>query len=137
MKQKERDTSIATLYEGNTGIQALDLLGRKVLLFFFSSRRRHTRWTGDWSSDVCFRSHAPGQKSTPPLLGQAMVEFDHGQASLVFDGATRYGGVEINTVVGTKGTLRSEGDVCNARRVTRSEERRVGKEWRFSVCRGQ
>src|SRR5690348_18055576 len=22
-------------------------------LFFFSSRRRHTRWTGDWSSDVC------------------------------------------------------------------------------------
>src|SRR5438876_6513741 len=23
------------------------------VLFFFSSRRRHTRWTGDWSSDVC------------------------------------------------------------------------------------
>src|SRR6202000_3529855 len=22
-------------------------------VFFFSSRRRHTRWTGDWSSDVC------------------------------------------------------------------------------------
>src|SRR5438876_9567991 len=22
-------------------------------IFFFSSRRRHTRWTGDWSSDVC------------------------------------------------------------------------------------
>src|SRR6266487_5619083 len=21
--------------------------------FFFSSRRRHTIWTGDWSSDVC------------------------------------------------------------------------------------
>src|SRR5690348_13329801 len=21
--------------------------------FFFSRRRRHTRWTGDWSSDVC------------------------------------------------------------------------------------
>src|SRR5690348_17991436 len=28
----------------------LDVL---ILLFFFSSRRRHTRWTGDWSSDVC------------------------------------------------------------------------------------
>src|SRR5690348_12210079 len=26
---------------------------RKRLSFFFSSRRRHTRWTGDWSSDVC------------------------------------------------------------------------------------
>src|SRR5690348_7305661 len=24
-----------------------------VRFFFFSSRRRHTRWTGDWSSDVC------------------------------------------------------------------------------------
>src|SRR6267154_5999802 len=24
-----------------------------VAFFFFSSRRRHTRWTGDWSSDVC------------------------------------------------------------------------------------
>src|SRR6266487_2403213 len=24
-----------------------------VCFFFFSSRRRHTRWTGDWSSDVC------------------------------------------------------------------------------------
>src|SRR5689334_24629163 len=22
--------------------------------FFFSSRRRHTRWNCDWSSDVCF-----------------------------------------------------------------------------------
>src|SRR6266481_6467806 len=24
-----------------------------VLGFFFSSRRRHTRWNCDWSSDVC------------------------------------------------------------------------------------
>src|SRR4051794_41813724 len=24
-----------------------------LIFFFFSSRRRHTRWTGDWSSDVC------------------------------------------------------------------------------------
>src|SRR6266581_6476662 len=24
-----------------------------IMFFFFSSRRRHTRWTGDWSSDVC------------------------------------------------------------------------------------
>src|SRR5690348_18428877 len=23
------------------------------IIFFFSSRRRHTIWTGDWSSDVC------------------------------------------------------------------------------------
>src|SRR5690348_17723091 len=25
----------------------------RMAVFFFSSRRRHTRWTGDWSSDVC------------------------------------------------------------------------------------
>src|SRR6266487_5458002 len=25
----------------------------ECFVFFFSSRRRHTRWTGDWSSDVC------------------------------------------------------------------------------------
>src|SRR3989338_7587759 len=24
-----------------------------IIIFFFSSRRRHTRWIGDWSSDVC------------------------------------------------------------------------------------
>src|SRR5437879_8574505 len=24
-----------------------------ILFFFFSSRRRHTRYIGDWSSDVC------------------------------------------------------------------------------------
>src|SRR5437762_4389291 len=26
---------------------------RVALFFFFSSRRRHTRYIGDWSSDVC------------------------------------------------------------------------------------
>src|SRR6266508_5669433 len=26
---------------------------REVIFFFFSSRRRHTRWPRDWSSDVC------------------------------------------------------------------------------------
>src|SRR6266487_1392059 len=25
----------------------------RVGLIWFSGRRRHTRWTGDWSSDVC------------------------------------------------------------------------------------
>jgi len=29
------------------------LLGGCLLFFFFSSRRRHTRYIGDWSSDVC------------------------------------------------------------------------------------
>src|SRR5437762_1603569 len=28
-------------------------VGKRDLLVFFSSRRRHTRYIGDWSSDVC------------------------------------------------------------------------------------
>src|SRR6267154_6513857 len=31
--------------------------------FFFSSRRRHTRWTGDWSSDVCSSDLSPPASS--------------------------------------------------------------------------
>src|SRR5438876_1312331 len=40
---------VATKNLGTTAL--LDLLVEGV--FFFSSRGRHTRWTGDWSSDVC------------------------------------------------------------------------------------
>src|SRR6267143_3352542 len=35
-------------------------------LFFFSSRRRHTRWNCDWSSDVC----------SSDLFGQRTTEFE-------------------------------------------------------------
>src|SRR5437870_13515595 len=40
-----------------------------MFLFFFSSRRRHTRWPRDWSSDVCssdldcLAAYSPGQCS--------------------------------------------------------------------------
>src|SRR6266536_2279119 len=33
--------------------KAVTLLSRFSIFFFFSSRRRHTRPTRDWSSDVC------------------------------------------------------------------------------------
>src|SRR5256885_4248441 len=46
-----------------TGIEeskkARGLLG--VGFFFFSSRRRHTRLQGDWSSDVCSSDLQPGE----------------------------------------------------------------------------
>src|SRR5688500_19395414 len=35
---------------------------KAISLFFFSSRRRHTRLQGDWSSDVCSSDLAAGQK---------------------------------------------------------------------------
>src|SRR6266487_227848 len=37
----------------------LTFISLSLLCFFFSSRRRHTRWTGDWSSDVCSSDLAP------------------------------------------------------------------------------
>src|SRR5690625_2879358 len=41
-------------------------------LFFFSSRRRHTRWPRDWSSDVCSSDLVPGGRLVlaPGRLGQ-------------------------------------------------------------------
>src|SRR6266581_7974202 len=41
-------------------------------VFFFSSRRRHTRWTGDWSSDVC----SSDLGSVSSLLDCAVVSAD-------------------------------------------------------------
>src|SRR6266508_1335100 len=34
------------------------------LCFFFSSRRRHTRWPRDWSSDVCSSDLCPRSSAT-------------------------------------------------------------------------
>src|SRR5438876_9601993 len=49
------------------------------LVFFFSSRRRHTRWTGDWSSDVCSsdlgtrETFSPGTKLPTYSLARHVV----------------------------------------------------------------
>src|SRR5690625_7806772 len=47
-------------------------------LFFFSSRRRHTRWPRDWSSDVCSSDltvigwPAPNKQNTGAIHGAAI-----------------------------------------------------------------
>src|SRR5262249_57184978 len=51
------------------------VLGDFLLLFFFSSRRRHTRLVSDWSSDVCSSDLRPmdpcaGAVITAAGLGQ-------------------------------------------------------------------
>ena len=53
MEQNVRDARIAMLYEGTTGIQALDLLGRKVL----GSRLRLVKIFGEEISEFC-KAHA-------------------------------------------------------------------------------
>jgi predicted dehydrogenase len=53
---------------------------------------------------------SPKQKAKPPLLGQSLVEFDEGHASLVFDGSVEIGGKDHGYIFGTKGSLRYDGD---------------------------
>lgn len=55
------------------------------------------------------RADAAGQAAKPPLLAQALVAFDGGQASLVFDGATPFGPQDRTYIAGTKGSITSYG----------------------------
>src|SRR2546427_7276711 len=86
--------------------------------FFFSSRRRHTRFDCDWSSDVCSSDLSPSLTRSfamtslrpyrPALsVPKAMVELEDG-----------------------KGMQFDPGAVQAFLRAFRSEERRVGKECR-------
>src|SRR2546426_3578499 len=84
-------------------------------VFFFSSRRRHTRLQGDWSSDVCSSDlvanaltiNARARSALAGRLGRVKgVRVPHGWGSWLLD------------VGAFHGFLR------------RSEERRVGKECR-------
>src|SRR5712692_10730228 len=55
-----------------------------MLFFFFSSRRRHTRWNCDWSSDVCSSDLAVAREIPvlPPVDAFPFLPAEHG---LVFD----------------------------------------------------
>src|SRR5256885_10396187 len=88
-------------------------------LFFFSSRRRHTRLQGDWSSDVCSsdlfdvlaqRAQLGGARE----LGLVLV---HQLGAALVDHAGQ---------VGDEHVLAAQADLEQQR----SEERRVGKECR-------
>src|SRR5205807_5126869 len=90
-----------------------------VLFFFFSSRRRHTRLQGDWSSDVCSSDLGPLSDVTfiPLPTRKGTIA---GLMSLTLPPGVRVGQVYKFTVEQYSGqTLK-----------TRSEERRVGKECR-------
>src|SRR6266480_447409 len=49
------DDDVEGLLSVDLELVQVDILAEQLfdLLFFFSSRRRHTRLTCDWSSDVC------------------------------------------------------------------------------------
>src|SRR5205807_6857660 len=46
------------------GAECYGVWARSVI-FFFSSRRRHTRLQGDWSSDVCSSDLIPNEVRSP------------------------------------------------------------------------
>src|SRR5439155_9130110 len=92
-------------------IIALDLLLRN---FFFSSRRRHTRWPRDWSSDVCSSDLLP----TRELRTRAAVPIFANGLFLMNDALK----IKPEAIFAVLGFDNGNG--------SRSEERRVGKECR-------
>jgi len=61
---------------------------------------------------------SPSQAADPPLLGQALVEFDGGQTTLSFDADTKLGPEDRTYVAGTEGTVMSEGPDLEEQTVT-------------------
>ena len=63
-----------------------------------------------------------GQQLAPPLSAHAVVRYDGGLASLVFQAHTKCDPAETTVVTGTKGTFRSAGPVCANDRITLTTE---------------
>src|SRR5207253_6106141 len=95
--------------------------------FFFSSRRRHTRWPRDWSSDVCSSDlveHAQGNAAVSEVAHYDEFPGErHPMEALL----------ELVAALGIRGRLGADHDGYPW--VFRSEERRVGKECRGQGCR--
>src|SRR5690606_40381707 len=94
--------------------------------FLFSSRRRHTRFSRDWSSDVCssdlrLRLYHKGKEvcdvPVHTLVDGAPVYVRQGSVPAYY---------KENRDVNVNRTLETD----NWEMALRSEERRVGKEWR-------
>jgi len=75
---------------------------------------------GDQSATRVFATsaRAPHQTIRPPMLSQALVEFPHGQGSLVFDALLPFGARDESYIGGTRGALSSEGPDLNNQQVT-------------------
>src|SRR2546430_8659964 len=92
--------------------------GSRVVFFFFSSRRRHTRFDCDWSSDVCSSDLQRVEARLDALLDRVKQEDDARQQFL-----------DLLEVLGADDPRTA----TYRKRLTarlRSEERRVGKECR-------
>ncbi|MEQ8658284.1 MAG: Gfo/Idh/MocA family oxidoreductase [Hyphomicrobiales bacterium] len=63
-------------------------------------------------------THGKGQANKAPLLAQALVQLEGGQASLVFDGGIPHGPRDTSFVGGTLGSLQSDGADLGQQSVT-------------------
>src|SRR5256885_12170808 len=91
-----------------------------LYVFFFSSRRRHTRLQGDWSSDVCSSDLITLDIAAQPVI---MVRHTDGSVRLLMNRCAHKGTKVVGDLAGNTGkTFRCP--------YHRSEERRVGKECR-------
>src|SRR5207248_10687765 len=97
------------------------------MFFFFSSRRRHTRSYGDWSSDVCSSDlqHLPEQHR----------ELFRGDKGALPGGEGCFGFLDLALQLGNRQLV---GMPALGLVLLRSEERRVGKEgstrWSSEPC---
>jgi predicted dehydrogenase len=83
-----------------------------LILYDFAVHRFDflTSLIGDTADSVfAVASPAAGQSIRPPLLAQALVTFPGGQASIVLDGAARFGTEDRMVLSGSAGTVTSEG----------------------------
>src|SRR5437763_7646134 len=91
-----------------------------IFFFFFSSRRRHTRYIGDWSSDVC------SSDLDPAAVARLQIGFHAGTFSNAPRNAAQQSATAVLAVSRTPPNSRKP---CTMS-LYRSEERRVGKEGR-------
>src|SRR5690242_20962815 len=94
--------------------------------FFFSSRRRHTRLTCDWSSRVLFRSDYVTGEKIDHADGVTVEEAEHQIATRLYQNTAR---VHFNLFAQSKDRF-GKRLIYGGHAISRSEERRVGKECR-------
>lgn len=67
-------------------------------------------------------AHTASQTNKPPMLAQVLVEYEHAQATIVFDAITRYGALDTTYITGATGALHSTGVDISHQVITLSTE---------------
>src|SRR5205085_7755710 len=102
--------------------------------FFFSSRRRHTRFDCDWSSDVC---SSDLERDTDDAEGRVTAtSAERPKSASIAALLPRFTGRIVQTPPRFS-AVKIEGERAYDLARERSEERRVGKECRTRGVRGE